>query len=93
MGSQHTRELISTGKTTHEHSNKRPESPTVTLTWHASKYKIQTHKKVQKNHIYKDKTKPFISGTLGDTGVYRQKTEPLVIQDFQSLLISTLVQH
>ena len=37
---QHTRELISARKTSHKH--KRPESPTVTLTWHACKYKVHT---------------------------------------------------
>ena len=36
---QHTRELISARKTSHKHSNK-DSSPTVILTWHASKYKI-----------------------------------------------------
>ena len=56
--SQRTRELISIRMTTQKHSNKRPESPKVTLTWHASKYKIQTREKVQKNLIYKEKTTP-----------------------------------
>ena len=35
---QHTRELISTQNT--EHKYNRPESPMVTLTWHACKYKV-----------------------------------------------------
>ena len=34
---QQTRELISARTTSHK---RRPESPTVTLTWHASKYKV-----------------------------------------------------
>ena len=37
---QHTRELISAQKTSHKHDNKRPESPTVTLAWHACKCKV-----------------------------------------------------
>ena len=40
---QHTRELISTWKNSHKHSNKDPpppQSPTVTLTWHANRYKV-----------------------------------------------------
>ena len=36
---------------------------------------------------------PFISGTLSDTCVYRQKKEPIVIQDFHSPLMSTLAPH
>ena len=35
---QQTRELISTQKMSHK--QQRPESPTVTLTWHASKYRV-----------------------------------------------------
>ena len=34
---QHTRELICTRKTSQKQKQQRPESPTVTLTWHASK--------------------------------------------------------
>ena len=37
---QRTRELISTQKTPYRMQQQRPESPTVTLTWHASKYKV-----------------------------------------------------
>ena len=33
---QHSRELVTAGKTSHK--QQRLESPTVTLTWHASKY-------------------------------------------------------
>ena len=39
---QRTREVIIARKTSHKHKNKRPESPTVTLTWHARKYKVHT---------------------------------------------------
>ena len=38
---QHTRKLISAWMTSHKPTNKRPELPTVTLTWHASKYKVR----------------------------------------------------
>ena len=33
------------------------------------------------------------TGTLGDTGVHRRKTEPIFIHRPDSLLISKLVQH
>ena len=36
---QHTRELISTQKTSHI-QEQRPQSPMVTLTWYACKYKV-----------------------------------------------------
>ena len=38
LRNQHTRELISTRKTSHKHKQQRPESPAVTLIiWHAYK--------------------------------------------------------
>ena len=38
---QHTKELISAlRKTSHEQQQQRLQSPTVTLTWHVSKYKL-----------------------------------------------------
>ena len=40
MQHQHTRELISVPRKSHKRNNKRPESPTVTLTWHACKYEV-----------------------------------------------------
>ena len=40
MQNQHTRELISEKKKITQAQQQRPESPTVTLTWHASKYKV-----------------------------------------------------
>ena len=40
-GNQHTRELISSRKTSlTQTQQQRPEWPTVTLTWHACKYKV-----------------------------------------------------
>ena len=62
----------------------RPESPTITLTWHACKYKVC---KLHQRHILKNGCPlvayiiPYISGTLGHTGVHRHKTEPIFIQD------------
>ena len=60
----------------------RPESPTVTLIWHASKYKA--HKLHQRYIPSKGCPRaahiPCISGTLGHTGVYRHKTEPIFNQ-------------
>ena len=59
---QHTRELISARKASHKLmiQKQRPESPTVTLTWHASKYKIhQLHQKcilskIHQRHIFNE---------------------------------------
>ena len=47
---QHTRELISTRKTSHKHSNKDLSRLRYTLTWHASKYKV--HKLHQRYILY-----------------------------------------
>ena len=38
---QHTRALISRSKNVTQTQQQRPESPTVTRTWHASKYKVR----------------------------------------------------
>ena len=49
MQNQHTRELINTRKASHKHDNDKDltESPTVTLTWHACKYKVhKLHKRM-----------------------------------------------
>ena len=62
-----------------------------------SKYKA--HKLHQRYMVHAQKIMPpsgtysLHSGPLGNTGVYRQKTEPIVIQDFQSPSISKLAQH
>ena len=37
---QHTRELINARKASHKHNNEKHESAMVTLTWHASEYKV-----------------------------------------------------
>ena len=50
-------ELIS-GRKSHERNNKSPESPAVTLTWHASKTQVQRH--VLKRHLFKRKIIPLI---------------------------------
>ena len=90
---QHARELISAEKTSHKHNNKDLSRLLVTLTWHACKYKVH---KLHHRHILKEGRPPpppppppppqvayipYISGTLGDTGVHRLKTEPIFIQD------------
>ena len=56
----------------------KTESPTVTLTWHASKYKVH---KLQQRYILQKGCLlivyiPYISGTLGNTNVQRHNTEP-----------------
>ena len=65
----------------------RPESPTVILTWHASKYKV--HKLHQRYILKRDASPPpphlvartpSISNTLGNTGVYKQKTNQFLIK-------------
>ena len=45
---QQTRELTGARKTSHEHNNKRSESPSLTPVWHASKYKVR---KLQQRHV------------------------------------------
>ena len=67
-----TRELISARKTSHKHNNKDPSR---LLTWHVSKYNVGLHKLHQRYILYKGR--PFISGTLGDTGVYKHDREPV----------------
>ena len=68
----------STHKGVNQHSKyatqvqqQRPESPSVTLIWHAYKYKVH---KVHQRYIFKKGCPPvayipYISGTLGDTDV------------------------
>ena len=52
MQNQHTRELITTWKTSHTHTQQqRPGSPMVTVTWHASQYKVH---KLHQRYILKD---------------------------------------
>ena len=46
MQNQHTRELISTWKTSHTHNNRGLS--TVTLAWHVHKYKVHEH-----HHCYR----------------------------------------
>ena len=46
MQNQQTRELIIARKTSHK-QQQRLESPTVTVTWHASKYKVHEQHLVQ----------------------------------------------
>ena len=41
---QHKQEVISAQKMSHK-KQQRPESPMVTLTWHACKYKVQNHQR------------------------------------------------
>ena len=41
MQNQQTRELISAPKDVTQAQQQRPESPTVTLTWHASKHEVR----------------------------------------------------
>ena len=55
----------------------RPESPTVTLTQHACKYKVHPQKWMPSSGIYPT----FQAHSATDTGVRRQKTEPVFIQD------------
>ena len=81
-----TRELISARKTSHKHSNKDLSR---LLTWHVSKYKVGLHKLHQSYILCKGR--PFISGTLGDTGVYKHDREPvffLVKGQFQKFINS-----
>ena len=61
----------------------RPESPTVTLTRHACKYKLhKLHQRcIPRKGFHPVAYIPYISGTLGDTGVHRHKTEPIFIPD------------
>ena len=57
----------------------RPESPTVTLTWHASKCKVMYLNWYQRYHLKKEKREKkkmplsgmftYISGTLDNAGV------------------------
>ena len=74
---QQTRRLISTWKTSNK-QQQRLESPTLTLTWHASKYKVHNlHQRyVLKNLCPQAAYTPSTSGTLSDTSVYRHKREP-----------------
>ena len=46
----HTNELISTQNTSHKHNNKKPELPTLTLSWHACKYRVH---KLHQRYILK----------------------------------------
>ena len=50
---QHTRQLISARKTVRQTQQQRPESPTVTLTWHACKYKV--HVESQRNESARER--------------------------------------
>ena len=65
----------------------RPESPTVTPpAMQVNFMQLQGTITPPNIHLQKNKKKmptvaytPSISGTLGDTGVYRHKTEPILI--------------
>ena len=60
----------------------RPESPTITLTWHASKFKIINSTKGSSKKDAPQWHKNYmlsISSTLGDTGVYKRKTRWLIL--------------
>ena len=64
------------------YKQQRPEPPTVTLTWHARKYKV--HKLLQRYIVIKDDPMAYfwyISGILGDKGVHRHKTALMFVQD------------
>ena len=58
------------------HIQQRPQWPTVTLTWHASKHSV--YKRCQRYSLKTGRPPvvymPSISSTLGDTDVYRRKT-------------------
>ena len=67
----------------------------VTFTWHANKY-CKVHK-LHQRCIFKKRCpaplppppnsfKPIISGTLGNTGVYRHKTEPVQLRFLSSVM-------
>ena len=76
------RELVSTRKTSHINTTTKTWAPTLTLTWHASKYKV--HKLHQRHILKKGALRwyiyiPCVSGTLSNTGVCRHKTEPIFI--------------
>ena len=63
------------------HIQQRPQWPTVTLTWHASKHNVY---KLRQRYSLKtgwplEVYMPSISSTLSDTDVYRRKTEPVFI--------------
>ena len=55
----------------------RPEPPTVPLTWHAAECKYKVHNLHQRYILNKGCSQvayiPYISDTLGDTGVHRRK--------------------
>ena len=67
------------------------ESPTVTLTWHASKFKVN---KLQKGCPPMAYIIPSVSGTLVDAGVYSMRQNQFFyLRPNIVLSISKLAQH